>query len=1137
MPLQFQEPYSGKNPVPQIATNLASLVNPKRATAAKAKQVEDETTRNVKKDTRRVASDLAKGHAMSVTDPITGEELDIKNAEDYPNAGDQGENVLDTSFPPPDMTEHTTRVVSATRDSILVLTVSFAICFLFAQLFLYSHPFAYYTILIPPCIFSFILIKRIQNISKNDFGERIWHSERMRGLQAGANAGDDSNASDGERMKESAEWANTLLRGIWPIINPDLFSSLVDMIEDIMQASAPKFVHAVRIADLGLGTNAGRITTIRSLPDRDKDQQDGDVSRPESEKNEELEEDHVNLEVSFAYRGLPSGSTAQSKGDNLHLLVEFSVGIKGMYIVKVPVWVEITGVIGTARVRLQLISDPPFVKATLISLMGLPQITMDVALLSVSLPNVMDIPFVSGFISSSINTAAAEYVAPKSLTLDLQELISGDDIKKDTQAIGVLVVHIHRATGVKGMDADGGSADPIIKGDRNPVFEETAILLIDINTIRLRELLTFQLWDSDRLSVDDMLGIADIDICDLLRHRGRPIRRISTLSSPDSMERPGSIEYTVGYYGKLPPTSSLKTDGSDPDIPEDLREKPEFKSPKPTALNDLEKAVLVTPPDPKWPSGILSIQVHEIRDLKVRTEGRDKHMLGDGGIKQSATSSSDQTKKGQEDEGETAEEAEGLPSSYCEISLNDELVYKTRVKPITSTPMFNAGTERFVRDWRKAHIAVAVKDSRLRENDAILGVVMLKLPELLINASQLTRFYSLQQGLGYGRIRISILFRPVEAKLPPNLLGFDTGTLEVSDIIVKSEDKDMLSHLSKCQLSLKTTRSSSEEKIARKHTRTDPDGSIVWDSEDNKELPIRQRYGSALLVSFKDSSAFKSSRRKASGVFWLRDLVDSVHGQIEIPLWRAKNGDYSRLKLNYVSPDGDLKYWDSDKENVERIGSVILGLSFEPGISDKHKSMMSSSGPKQREAWEAFQREKDGGLRDTVGHMQERDDGAESKKPNHEKVTGSSAEEQTEEARKKSEGQTMSPGPLNAINGDGNAAEDDSKLLYGSNTVVSPDEASSVLSDGIQSNDANGKEDGSSDSDEVSVTKKRSGLVDKFKEWKHHEKELHRDHRGIKQLKPARTADWIKDNIEESAHAVKERFSMKSRKPDIETEV
>lgn len=59
-------------------------------------------------------------------------------------------------------------------------------------------------------------------------------------------------------------------------------------------------------------------------------------------------------------------------------------------------------------------------------------------------------------------------------------------------------------------------------------------------------------------------------------------------------------------------------------------------------------------------------------------------------------------------------------------SLNDELVYQTRVKPITGSPMFNAGMERFIRDWRKTHVTVTVKDSRMRENDPVLGVVFLK---------------------------------------------------------------------------------------------------------------------------------------------------------------------------------------------------------------------------------------------------------------------------------------------------------------------------------------------------------------------------------------------------------------------------
>lgn len=68
----------------------------------------------------------------------------------------------------------------------------------------------------------------------------------------------------------------------------------------------------------------------------------------------------------------------------------------------------------------------------MVTLLGLPHITISVIPLSERLPNVMNIPFISGFISSAINTAAAEYIAPKSLTVDLQKLISGDDIKKGT---------------------------------------------------------------------------------------------------------------------------------------------------------------------------------------------------------------------------------------------------------------------------------------------------------------------------------------------------------------------------------------------------------------------------------------------------------------------------------------------------------------------------------------------------------------------------------------------------------------------------------------------------------------------------------------------------------------------------------
>ena len=40
------------------------------------------------------------------------------------------------------------------------------------------------------------------------------------------------------------------------------------MVEDVLQASLPSFVDAVRIADVGQGTNPLRIVSMRALPDQ-----------------------------------------------------------------------------------------------------------------------------------------------------------------------------------------------------------------------------------------------------------------------------------------------------------------------------------------------------------------------------------------------------------------------------------------------------------------------------------------------------------------------------------------------------------------------------------------------------------------------------------------------------------------------------------------------------------------------------------------------------------------------------------------------------------------------------------------------------------------------------------------------------
>jgi hypothetical protein len=94
------KPYSGSNPVPKAATDLKSLVNPEHGTEAKAQELQNQDGAVEQKETEKRAGKMSKGRVMKVRDPTTGDEVEIKNAEESHDDRTSGENVLDTDFPP-----------------------------------------------------------------------------------------------------------------------------------------------------------------------------------------------------------------------------------------------------------------------------------------------------------------------------------------------------------------------------------------------------------------------------------------------------------------------------------------------------------------------------------------------------------------------------------------------------------------------------------------------------------------------------------------------------------------------------------------------------------------------------------------------------------------------------------------------------------------------------------------------------------------------------------------------------------------------------------------------------------------------------------------------------------------------------
>ena len=328
------------------------------------------------------------------------------------------------------------------------------------------------------------------------------------------------------------------------------------------------------------------------------------------------------------------------------------------------------------------------------------------------------------------------YVAPKSMSIDMRAILQGDSVQKDTEALGVLWIRIHRAVGLSKQDRRGskhGGSDPyitiafskygkpmyctrVITDDLNPIWEETAAVLVGPELIKANENLSVELWDSDRHTADDIVGKIELSLQKMIQHPGKMYPQVSKLAGmePDS-DMPGELHWEVGYFSKPKFRKEMRTDGKNKALPEELRDEPALQDDKGVINSETDDAVMHTPPDPLWPSGICSVVVQQIVNLELEN------------VKGSADP------KGREYEpakpyGEGKKETGGdLPNSYCTILFNDELVYRTRTKAVTSQPIFNAGTERFIRDWRSAIITVTVRDQRHREHDPILGVVPLKL--------------------------------------------------------------------------------------------------------------------------------------------------------------------------------------------------------------------------------------------------------------------------------------------------------------------------------------------------------------------------------------------------------------------------
>jgi hypothetical protein len=259
-----------------------------------------------------------------------------------------------------------------------------------------------------------------------------------------------------------------------------------------------------------------------------------------------------------------------------------------------------------------------------------------------------------------------------------------------------------------------------------------------------------------------------------------------------------------------------------------------------------------------------------------------------------------------------------------------------------------------MRDWRSGIVTVTVRDQSMRQHDPILGVFLLKLSDVLQTSSQVTRWYPLDGGIGFGRIRISLLFRSVETWLPPQQLGWDVGTFEfTSDKILAT------GYSTNSKLNLRT--GGSTGKISRTQCQKTEEGDgIYWDiakkdGKHNVRLPVRYRYRSPVIFEFHVADKRKAD---AFAVVWLHQLEDNKDENINIPIWKTDKG--MRLTQNYITEEN---FRDIPDIKIEEVDRLQFRGRFKAGMDEDHSHFVTDNDSREtQETWEACHSE---GVRET----------------------------------------------------------------------------------------------------------------------------------------------------------------------------
>ncbi|KAH8550706.1 hypothetical protein BGW37DRAFT_457834 [Umbelopsis sp. PMI_123] len=713
---------------------------------------------------------------------------------------------------------------------------------------------------------------------------------------------------------ETVEWLNYCVEKVWRSIDPQMFVQVEDILEDTLMTLAPGFIKDVKVTDFDIGVQAPRVQMIRIFPPL--------PGQPD---------ESIFGEAAFSFHAHPVASVStvrHSLSAPPGIGIRFKTGIKAAIDIKA----ELTAVSGKIRFKIMTSPEMPFVSKVTIAFTNVPTIETGVMPLTKHM-NIMHLPLIKALVNEGVKLGFAGLVDPKSMTLDVQALLG--TAAHDTTAIGVVKVDfieaIRTSKSIQEMEDSYGSLSlsnspgrsmsttRVLTNDKDPRWNESLYLLVHEDDIISDNQVELKVWDADKIKFDDVwgnIGIAVKDIvlaktdklgnvCDWCADERQVFEGWAPIDGAADLESSQiKLHYRMSWHPKYIARKAKIMERNK----EENKESAQSSTSTAPALKEEEKVSV----DPTHTCGILSITLHQAIELEIA----DQQLIGD--------------------QEKHPYNASTVVCPYAIVYINDEKVFCTRHKVRNPSPHWNAVTEHLIRDYSSTFIRISVRHSVELEQDPVLGTRVINLEDVFENQSddlkEVQRWLPIKDGIGFGKILVTLRYKPVKLTLPKPMSGSKVGTLVIDRIAFSGLQHPFSNAITSLKAILTTNVEPGMSKTLKardsdqKSQNVSSENEISW-SRRRLCFPIIMRYRTAIYVHL---SAGTMNAKRTTGRLWLRNLVDNEPQEIAIGLHSG---------LDHKSKDANRN--TDDWEQRGEFGICKIHCRFISGYSSVHTNLKS----------------------------------------------------------------------------------------------------------------------------------------------------------------------------------------------------